>query len=169
MKHEYKKIYKNVEIRQLVENDLESLRGWRNNPSNTLFLRPLPYITSEMQKMWYQTYLKDENEIIFAIDEISSLHKIVGSISLYNFCETNAEVGKLLIGDQNAHGKNVSFNALKAIMDIAKHQLHLDRLFLHVYKDNEIAVYIYKKVGFNIVSESFTDTGMLEYTMNIKL
>lgn len=169
MRHNYREKYKNVEIRQLNENDIEYLRNWRNNPDNTAFLRKIPYISPEMQSKWFQSYLSDETEMAFAIDEIDKIHRVVGSLALYNFSGVQAEVGKILVGEPNAHGLNVCVNALNAVMEITRRELSLQKIFLHVYKDNIPAVKVYKKAGFLIDSEYISDNGMIEYTMSVEL
>lgn len=169
MKHNYVKQYKNIKIRQLNKEDLEFLRIWRNNPENTRFLKRVPYITSEMQIKWFQNYLNNDSEMTFAIDEVCTLHQIVGSLTLYNFEGTKAEVGKILVGDPCAHGMDVCTNALIAVMKIAKEELLLQRLYLHVYKENIPAMKVYKKVGFEIQCDKIVSNGKSEYTMEIEL
>ena len=169
MEHNYQQRYKNVLIRQLKSEDLEYLREWRNDPRNTQFLRKIPYITMEMQKKWFQFYLKDNSEMTFAIDETEFINGIVGSMSLYNFSEDTAEFGKILVGHPIAHGKSIGINALEAVKLIARIELDLKRLYLHVYKDNLPAVNIYKKTGFKIINEHIAANGLDEYTMSIIL
>lgn len=169
MVHNFRKKFKNVEIRQLDVADLEFLRSWRNNPNNTKFLRRMPYITSEMQKKWFSSYLEDANEMIFAIDEIDKIQQVVGSMSIYNIDIEQAEVGKILVGNPNAHGLDVCRNALIAVMDIVGKELGLKKLYLHVYKENIPAVKVYTKVGFSIDSEYLADNGLIECIMSINV
>lgn len=169
MKHKYKLEYNNVQLRQIEEWDLEYLRRWRNNPNNCKYLRKIPYITSQMQNAWFHKYLDDDTEMIFAIDEIQDIHQVVGSLALYNFEETRAEVGKILVGESRAHGLNVCANALYAVMEIAQKNLGLKELYLHVFKENIPANLVYRKVGFVIQEEHTVDNGMIEYTMSIEL
>ena len=169
MEHNYQQKYKNVFIRQLKEDDLEFLRSWRNDSNNTKFLRKIPYITSDMQRNWFQTYLADKEEMTFAIEETDLINRIVGSMALYNFSNDEAEFGKILIGESNAHGKSVGVNALKAIKIVAKEYLHLKRLNLHVYTENQAAIKVYQNAGFEIVDKHIADNGLNEYTMTVQL
>lgn len=169
MKHSYQKKYKNVFIRELMEMDIEQIRLWRNDSSNTRFLRKIPYITSQMQKEWFSSYLLNEKEMIFAIEEVENINGIVGSMALYNFTSTEAEFGKILIGNPIAHGKSVGRNAIEALKYVANDQLKLKRLYLHVYKDNIPAIVVYQKTGFVICDEHVGENGLLEYTMSVEL
>lgn len=166
MDHSYKMKYKNVELRQLEKTDLEYLRQWRNNPDNTKYLSSIGYITEEMQQSWYQKYLIDKDEIIFAIIENDFINNIVGSISLYNFRNNVAELGRILVGDPKAHGRGVCENALRAILVFAFEQINLDEIYLHVYEENTIALHVYEKVGFSIKGKHVKNN-KIEYLMNI--
>lgn len=158
--------YKNVALKPISENELEYLRSWRNDPENTRYLRQIPYITPEMQKRWYETYLANADEMTFAIYETRELCRVVGSLSLYDFCDGEAEFGKILIGDSEAHGKSIGLNATVALLKIAFTSLKLNKVRLHVFKDNVPAVKVYEKAGFVTVDEHETN-GMKELTMEI--
>lgn len=166
MNHEYTAHYGNVTIRPLLAEDIELLRQWRNDKDNSKYLRQIPYITQEMQKKWFENYLQNNDEICFAIIEAQTLNRVVGSLSLYNFSDKSAEFGKILIGDVEAHGKGVGYNAIHAVLDIAFNELGLEKVFLHVYDNNKVAVHLYDKVGFKTVSSKNVQ-GMKENYMEI--
>lgn len=148
MEHSYSIKYKNVFLKPLCKNDIELLRTWRNDKYNTKFLRQIPYITREAQIMWFEKYLKNEDEICFAIEECQELNRLVGSLSLYNFNGDVAEFGKILIGDIEAHGRKIGYNATKAVLKIAFDVLNLKKVVLEVYENNLAAKKIYEKAGF---------------------
>lgn len=164
MKHNYIYKYKNVRIRPLEMADIEKMRIWRNNSKNTKYLKKIPYITSEMQVNWYHRVQANPEEIVFAIDEYDGDYRFVGSFSLYNFSNNKAEFGKFLIGDENAHGKNIGCNSIKAASEIAFNQLKLTSLYLHVFTENLPAIKCYQKAGFVVEDEHLND-GQKEYTM----
>ena len=148
MNHSYSIRNKNVFLRALEKNDIEKLRKWRNDKKNSKFLRQIPYITKDAQKRWFEKYLKNEDEICFAVEECEQLNRIVGSLSLYNFSDDTAEFGKILIGDEEAHGKKVGYNATVAALRIAFDVLKLKKIVLEVYEDNFSARTIYEQAGF---------------------
>lgn len=166
MKHNYVKSCENVRLRPLCEDDLEHLRLWRNNPENTTYLSPIPFITEDMQLNWYKNNLEDPNEITFAIEELQILNRVVGSLSLYNFNGNCAEFGKILIGDKEAHGKHVGTNALKALLELGFDKLGLHEIYLYVFEENIPAIRVYEKVGFHITEEHDTKQGK-EFAMRI--
>lgn len=153
MNHNYQKMTSNILVRPLHSEDLHHLRTWRNDGSNTKYLRQIPHITQEQQINWFNDYKLDQTEMIFAIEETKFLNRIVGSAALYDFKENQAEFGKLLIGDLEARGKNVGINALLAIASIAFENLKLSKVILHCYKENVGAMKVYERAGFQIVDE----------------
>lgn len=165
MNHSYSAVFDNVELRPLKKEDIEFLRNWRNNSDNAKYLSKLPFITPEMQEKWFESYLLNNDELVFAIIENDKLNRIVGSLSLYNFGEINVEFGKFLIGDIEAHGRNIGYNALTAVKKIVFDQLNKKNIKLHVFKDNIPAVKVYIKAGFKIVSEYTAENSLIEYEM----
>lgn len=167
MKHEYYFKNINVIVRPLEKDDIELLRKWRNDSQNTKYLKKVPYITTDMQNKWFENYIENGDEIFFAIEECNDLNRLVGSAALYNFDGETVEFGKILIGDKDAHGKNVGSNALKAILKIAFTNLSIKKVMLRCYKDNKKALRIYRNVGFNIEEEHLVNEN-IEYTMKIE-
>lgn len=166
MIHDYHMNYENINLRPLEMDDIESLRVWRNNPNNSLYLNDIPYITKEMQREWFERYLNNEDELCFAIEETSELNRIVGSCSLYNFSKDKCSFGKLLIGDNEAHGKKVGLNATKTAVYIALKIMSVKRVDLFVYADNKAALNVYKQAGFDVIDEKMNNS-RIEYTMSI--
>lgn len=160
-------VYNNIKIRPLQISDIEYLREWRNNPANSKYLRNIGYISEEAQRKWFENYIKNEDEMTFAIDEIEELNRIVGSVSLYNFKGNQVTFGKILVGDEDAHGKNVGYNATKAVLDIAFRELSIEEVVLECYADNKTALHIYKKAGFQITGEHLTEENKIEYYLSI--
>lgn len=166
MKHNFIREYKNIRIRAVNESDLELLRKWRNNKKNTKFLSKIPFITKEMQQNWYRKMELQEDEYVFAIDEIIELKRCVGSFSLYNFSDNKVEFGRILIGDDMAHGKKVAVNSMIASINLSFQIFDVEKVILHVYKANEIAIKVYEQVGFLIKEQYNTENG-IELLMEI--
>ena len=167
MEHNYEYRIENVYLRPLCHSDIEHLRGWRNDSSNTEYLNQIPYITEEMQENWYKKYLSDNEEITFAIVEDNTLHRIVGSLSLCNLRGDSIELGKVMVGDPAAHGMKVGANASKAAVVIAHEQLGKNIVFLHVFEQNIAAITAYRDAGFKEVEKRVDEKGRKELTMQI--
>lgn len=169
MDHKYCAKYFNVELCPVVRQEIENLRIWRNDKEATKYLRPIPEITSEMQAKWFEDYLKDENQICFAIEETKDLNRMVGSLSLYDFDYKNkvCEIGKIQIGDPEAHGKGIGRYSFVMAMKIAVEMLHMEKIIAEVHRDNIAARTNYFKIGFRIVGEQPSVAGGMEDKLEI--
>lgn len=167
MVHNYRIVYENIELRQIEEGDLEYLRDWRNDEENTRYLRKIPYITVEDQKKWFHNYLLNEDDMTFAIIENDIIKGIVGSLSLYNFCEENVEFGKLLIGNKLAHGKGIGVKVLNMLLRFIFDELDIINVYLFVFNNNIAAKKIYEKVGFEVINMSECINGDIEIYMHL--
>lgn len=163
MVHNYTVEYEGITLRPLAHDDIELLRIWRNDPANSRYLRQIPYIAAEMQEEWYKEYLSDKDTITFSIVENVILGRVVGSISLYHFKEDGkVELGKVLIGDAEAHGKHIGFRAVVAAVKTTVEQLHKNEIYLHVHENNISAIKIYTQAGFKETARNGTEL-LMEY------
>lgn len=202
MKHQYSGGFGEVVVRPLEEGDIESLRVWRNEPSNTRYLSKVPFITPEMQKKWYENYLANDEELQFAICFKDS-GELIGSAALYDISLIDgesgkhvsmadlrqaaeekeaayigaaservsgmrAELGKIMIGAPDAHGKHAGVSAVRAMVEIAFIYMGLRELQLHVYVDNVPAVKVYRQAGFSVCDKHAAEDGREEYLMCIE-
>lgn len=173
MKHNFSCTINDILVRPLKNYDIELLRKWRNKQENNIYLKQIAYIQPQDQVIWFKKYENDTSTICFAIEETKLLKCLIGSASLYNFCDNEAEFGKFLIGHKQAHGKKAGVNALKAIVKVGFEQIGLSSMTLHCYKDNISALNVYKEVGFTIENEKYISgkcnyPNGIEYMMRIR-
>ena len=169
MNHNMVAVYKDITLRPLAKDDIESLRIWRNNPKNTEFLTNIGEISPEQQNRWFEKYLQDDTEAIFAIVDNRIAKGIVGSVSLYGINHGMAEVGKILIGDSRAHGRGIGRKALVMAMLMGFKNLSLGKIVGAVSPDNIQAYTNDMKVGFQITGEHTLDNGILEKEIEINI
>lgn len=167
MNHSYYAQYKNVLLRPLEHDDIELLRVWRNDLSKTQYLRRLEYITKEMQEAWYRQYLENPNEVTFAIVETEKLSRVVGSITLYDFTDSTAEIGRIQIGDDDAHGMGIGRLALVMALLIGFRKLGMKVIRSEVHKENIAAHKNNMQIGFCIVGNHPAPMGGIEDDIEI--
>lgn len=153
MIHNYKATYQNIMLRPLMEEDIENLRIWRNDIEKTKYLRKIGTITPEMQKEWFEKYQQDTNQIIFAIEEIRDLKRMVGSLALYNFKDNIAEIGKIQIGDTQANGQGIGRKSTVMAAYIGFQKLGLKKIISSVNPENIAAYKNNLRAGFQIIGE----------------
>lgn len=167
MKHNLRAEYMDVRLRPLEKKDIEQLRVWRNDTEKTQFLRNIGEITPEMQNKWYEAYLQNQDEIVFAIEETSELKRMVGSVALYNFNGKTAEVGKIQIGDAEANGRGIGRKSLVMAMWIGFEKLGIEKIVGAVHQDNVAAHKNDMKIGFKIVGKHPAHVGGFEDEIEI--
>lgn len=167
MEHNFCAEYADVKLRPLVREDIEKLRIWRNDTSKTKFLRNIGEITPEMQNKWFEAYLENKDEIVFAIEETVDLKRIVGSVALYNFTNTTAEVGKIQIGDAEANGRGIGRKSLVMAMWIAFKKLGIEKIVGAVHQENIAAHKNDMIIGFKIVGKHPAHVGGYEDEIEI--
>ena len=150
-------------MRPLEKEDIEQLRKWRNDPENSEFLSRVGYITRETQISWFERSLKEPDNLMFAVDFEGVFS---GSMSLYNFTSDSVELGRILIGNPEAHGHKVAAKASEAIISVAFYKLGKESVYLHVFKNNIAAVKAYSGAGFKVIDEHING-GRPEYRMEI--
>lgn len=155
MRHNYSARLDNILIRPLDEKDIELLRIWRNDKEQTAFLRDVGYITEAMQRKWYDSYLANEQDLVFAIEETSELNRVIGSLSLYDWDKASCtcEIGKIQIGDKDAHGKGIGRKTLVMALKIAYQKLGIKKVVASVHPDNVQAYNNDMKIGFRVVGK----------------
>lgn len=167
MMHNYSKIKNNILVRPLEVCDIDTLRHWRNDALMCRFLRDVGYISKEQQKLWFQSYLEDTSIISFAIDECKDINAFVGNISLYDLQKESASIGRLLIGNDNAHGRKIGYNAVSAVLEIYFNELGKKQIRLDVHEDNIAAYTIYQHIGFVKEGMHLFEKGGYEYEMQL--
>ena len=167
MNHNYFAEYQNIQLSPLCRETIELLRDWRNNPALNSFLRPIGFLTKEMQEAWFAAYLHDPNQIMFEITETSRLHRVVGSLALYDFKGDTAEIGKIVVGDSEAHGMKVGYWGMLLAAWIGFQRLDIHKYRLDVHEGNLPARTIYQQLGFNTIGTHPFAKGGVELEMEL--
>ena len=167
MKSYYYAEYQNVIIRPLEKKDIEQLRIWRNDTKQIRFLRNIGYITREMQEKWYENYLKDPDTLTFVVEETEKIKHMVGSLSLYNFHDEEAEIGRLQIGDLSARGMGIGGKSFVLAMAIGFKKMGLKRIYASVHRENIAAYKSYLRIGFQICGYHSAPVGGVEDEIEI--
>ena len=104
---------------------------------------------------------------MFAIDETERLKRLVGSVAVYDINNSIAEVGKIQIGDLEAHGMGLGKLGMALSAWFGFEVLHLETILCSVYKDNIPAYKSYMGLGFKIIGEHLDEAKGIEYDLGI--
>ncbi len=138
----------NVIIRELKIADAEISWQWRNDPDvwKLTGRKWSNHVTKEIEKAWIAQVISNVDEKRFAIC-VDDEQKYVGNIQLTDI-KNNAAEYHIFIGDKTYWGKGVASQATTLLLDYAREQLNLKKIYLSVNKQNKAARQLYKKFGF---------------------
>lgn len=120
-------------------------------------------IDTEQAVSWIQSNTADENQRLYGIYDLSCNQTVLGIVRLMfiDWETRSAELG-IYIGEESYRGKGIGKRSIKMVLDRAFDELGLNKVYLKVRKDNESAVVLYQKTGFQIeglLKEHFYENG----------
>ena len=137
----------NIEIRRVEPGDYQAVCAVHAQPNVLAGTLQLPFPSEEAWKERLAKFGERDYGLVACVEG-----EIVGMLSLQVSTRLRrAHVGDLgmAVHDKWA-GKGVGSALIKAAIDLADKWLNLTRLELTVYTDNEPALHLYKKLGFEI-------------------
>jgi putative acetyltransferase len=138
----------NIQIRRAEPADYKALCELHGLPNALRGTLQLPFPSEEKWKERLAKYGDRDYGLVASVDG-----KIVGMLGLqatpWTARRTHAAHIGMAVHDQWV-GKGVGTALMKAALDLADNWLNLSRLELTVYTDNEPALRLYKKLGFEV-------------------
>jgi putative acetyltransferase len=132
-------------LERFNESHLEGITALYNDPAVTRQVLQMPFQSTEV---WRQRLTPDNERVV----QLVALHQgaVIGNIGLEQFLRIRrSHAGSLGMGVAVAwQGKGVGTKLLAAALDIADNWMNLQRVELSVYSDNEAAIGLYRKFGF---------------------
>jgi putative acetyltransferase len=138
----------NLQIRRAEPADYKAVCEVHAQPNALRGTLQLPFPSEEKWKERLAKFGERDFGLVACVDG-----KIVGMLGLHAtpWTPRRTHVGQvgMAVHDQWA-GKGVGTALMKAAIDLADNWLNLSRLELSVYTDNEPALRLYKKLGFEV-------------------
>jgi putative acetyltransferase len=134
-----------ITLERLTESHLEGITALYNEPAITRQVLQMPFQSTEV---WRKRLAADDERVV----QLVALHQgaVIGSIGLEQFSRVRRRhAGSLGMGVSEAwQGKGIGSKLLATALDIADNWMNLQRVELAVYADNEAAIGLYRKFGF---------------------
>ena len=134
-----------ITLERFNESHIEGITALYNEPAVTRQVLQMPFQSTEL---WRKRLASDNEREI----KLVALHQgqVIGSIGLEQFSRIRrSHAGSFGMGVLPAwQGKGVGSKLLATALDIADNWMNLQRVELAVYADNEAAIGLYRKFGF---------------------
>ncbi|WP_407424912.1 UDP-4-amino-4,6-dideoxy-N-acetyl-beta-L-altrosamine N-acetyltransferase [Treponema sp.] len=160
-----------VKLRPLALSDTDNIVKWRNSQfvKNNLFSQN--DLTVEQHVNYFNNVVSKGKCYQFIIEAKIGMETLdIGTTFIKNidFDNRKGEFG-IFIGEEKARGKGCAKLAIKEILQIAFNELNLNRCYLEVLSNNQTAIKLYKKVGFQIEGTLHQDYIRNEETYDVIL
>ena len=134
-----------IHLERFNESHIDGITALYNDPAITRQVLQMPYQSTEV---WRKRLAPDNERVV----QLVALHQgsVIGNIGLEQYSRIRrSHAGNVGMGVATAwQGKGVGSKLLAAVLDIADNWMNLHRVELTVYADNEAAIGLYRKFGF---------------------
>lgn len=134
-----------ITLERLNESHIEGITALYHEPAVQRQTLQMPFLSSEIWRKRLAAY--DERVV-----QLVALHQgtVIGNLTLEQFSRIRrSHAGSFGMGVARSwQGKGVGSKLLAAALDIADNWMNLRRVELTVYSDNEAAIGLYRKFGF---------------------
>lgn len=139
-----------IKLRELEHSDLSQLNQWRNTPEIIESLgNNFVYIAQVIDEQWYEHYLKNRHTQVRLAIIHSEPEIYIGNVNLTSIHPINRSAEfSIMIGDTNYWSKGIGHKATLKMLCHGFEDLNLNRIELKVLKDNQRAIRLYEKCGF---------------------
>lgn len=153
-----------VELRTVVQSDIEVLRQWRNRDDIRLMMKSTSYISEEQQQAWFNSLEEASHARHFIItykDEAVGSGTLTGTKFVSGFTDdlenaSEIEPG-LYIGHERYRNNILAFAPSLLMCDYCFDELQVKRLIATVNGDNKQALSYNEKLGYKEVSRFYTE------------
>ncbi|MCZ0732913.1 GNAT family N-acetyltransferase [Phreatobacter sp. AB_2022a] len=135
-----------LKIRAMRAEDVSDIFEIYNQPAFRAGTLALPYESFEAVKKWAEPRSPRDLHLVAQLDD-----RVVGAAALRPFYGRRAHAAEFWIGvHEDFAGNGVGSKLLAAIIDTCDNWLNVIRIEMTVFTDNERAIALYRKFGFEI-------------------
>ncbi len=145
LNHTFIKKSHTIQIVPMNQKYSECYRMLRNIDSNRAFFFSDKIISDGEQKAWFENYLNDETQIMFAV--LDHEGGFIGGCGLYYIDDNSkAEFGRIVI-DEKMRGKGIGCEVVRLVLEVAK-KINIKHVYSIVKSDNSASRKMFRRVGF---------------------
>ena len=143
-----------VRLRLLREEDLPLTLAWRNADCNRRWFISSAPIAWEQHLAWLSRYLERDDDFVWVIEPIEQASPI-GQVSIYDIDWTGsqAECGRLLVGDPAARGKGFAKDAIRACTAHAAAAWGIRLIYCAILRENSASRASFTAAGYTLEAD----------------
>lgn len=136
-----------MQLRPLEKRDLSYIYRQENARGVMALWFEEPYTSFDELELLYDKHVLDQSERRFVIDVEDEFAGVVELVYIDNL-HRNTEIQ--IIVEEKFQGNGLAQEAMRAGLEYAFNVINMHKVYLYVDVDNEAAVHIYKKIGFEM-------------------
>jgi len=143
-----------IGFRPVEKKDIESIRQLRNEPSTWIFLTDVQQITPQQQEEWFNRITTAKDRTYFSVFKEEKDFPIAYEgdfLGIIRFDQMDSVNKSVRVGCDivpKERGKGYGTKVFKAILKFCFSHWGMHRLWLCVLENNEVALKLYAKAGF---------------------
>lgn len=136
-------------LRPVRRDDKDDLYRWITNRDLLILNASYRPVGEGEHEKWFESILCGRSDFVFFVIEERESKQAIGSCQLLNinWIHRNAEL-QIRIGESAFRGKGYGSEAVRLLVDFGFNDLHLHRIYLHVFASNTRAIRTYEKCEF---------------------
>jgi RimJ/RimL family protein N-acetyltransferase len=143
-------------IRHIKESDIDSVWNNFNDVIDEGVYLPVFFpVKSQYEKISWYNIIKKENElcVVAVHPKLEKSHNIIGQCEIsHSEWDAATHIGSLgIIVQKNYRDLGVGYNLIDFAIRESKRVNHKEKIILSCFSNNERALYLYKKLGFEII------------------
>ncbi len=139
----------NFVLRLVEEDDLVWVKTLRENPDTNKFLGTFCLLNDSMQKTWFNSLQSDKSKCYMIFEKFNDISN--EKIGMVRITEIDLINKSMCVGgdiDPKHRGNGYAKEMFKLIFKYGFDYMNMNRLYLYVLEDNNVAKSLYKKMGF---------------------
>ena len=136
-----------VSFRYVIEEDIDILLKWENDPSNWRFSETPSFYSKDSMKQFIESthdlFLNNQVRFMIIVNE-----KLVGCIDLFDFDPIHLRAGTGILIDADHRRKGYAGKSLLLLQDYTFNQLKLNQLYCKINSNNAPSLSLFKSYGF---------------------
>lgn len=139
-----------ISIRPICQSDAPAINELRRMPGVMENILGIPSERLKRSEDFIANLNENAHEFVAVIKEDDATEKVIGfaGLSVYASPRCRHSGGIAIMVHRDYQGKGAGKKLMEALLDVADNWLMLVRVELTVYTDNERAICLYKKMGF---------------------